>query len=137
MRFKLPKKAFEELKELVKRRDRELAYIYKKYIEEDPPYQNIEIHHHKHVGNFGADKEDNLISLSWNYHRLKCHGLSWEIKKEADRRVGDYLTCGAVKTWREKHREELKAIYAKENDYREKTLQKKHKVNKRYPWAKY
>ena len=54
MRFKLPKKAFEELKELVKRRDRELAYIYKKYIEEDPPYQNIEIHHHKHVGNFGA-----------------------------------------------------------------------------------
>lgn len=136
-RFQLSKTEFKKLCDLVKQRDIDLAETYCACLGEYPPRQNIEVHHHVHVGNFGADKEDNLISLSYTTHRFKLHGLNADIKKHMERNIEKYLHGPEVKTWRETHREELEAIYKTEEEYRLKNLQKKHKVKKRYPWAKY
>ena len=127
-RFQLSKTEFKKLCDLVKQRDIDLAETYCACLGEYPPRQNIEVHHHIHVGNFGADKEDNLISLSYITHRFKLHGLNTDIKKHMERNIEKYLYSPEVKVWRETHREE---------EYRLKTLQKKHKVKKKYPWAKY
>jgi hypothetical protein len=54
-----------------------------------------------------------------------------------ERNIEKYLYSPEVKVWRETHREELEAIYKTEEKYRLKTLQKKHKVKKKYPWEKY
>lgn len=136
-RFQLSKKEFKKLCDLVKKRDIDLAETYCACLGEYPPRQNIEVHHHIHVGNFGADKEDNLISLSYTTHRFKLHGLNTDIKKHMERNIEKYLSSPAVKKWREHHKEELEAIYQTEEEYRIKALQKKHKVKKKYPWAKY
>lgn len=135
-RFQLSKTEFKKLCDLVKQRDIDLAETYCACLGESPR-QNIEVHHHIHVGNFGADKEDNLISLSYTTHRFKLHGLNTDIKKHMERNIEKYLSSPAVKKWREYHKEELEAIYQTEEKYRIKTLQKKHKVKKKYPWAKY
>nr|DAX02442.1 MAG TPA: HNHc nucleases endonuclease signature which [Caudoviricetes sp.] len=136
-RFQLSKTEFKKLCDMVKQRDIELAETYCECIGEYPPRTNIEVHHHIHVGNFGADKEDNLISLSYTTHRFKAHGLNADIKKHMERNVEKYLNSPEVKKWREHHKEELEAIYQTEEEYRIKKLQKKHEVKKRYPWAKY
>lgn len=136
-RFQLSKTEFKKLCDLVKQRDIDLAETYCACLGEYPPLQNIEIHHHVHVGNFGADKEDNLISLSYTTHRFKLHGLNTDIKKHMERNIEKYLSSPAVKKWREHHKEELEAIYQTEEEYRIKKLKKKHKVKKKYPWAKY
>lgn len=136
-RFQLSKKEFKKLCDLVKKRDIILAETYCECLGEYPPRQNIEVHHHIHVGNFGADKEDNLIFLSYTTHRFKLHGLNTDIKKHMERNIEKYLNSPEVKKWREHHKEDLEAIYQTEEEYRIKKLQKKHKVKKKYPWAKY
>lgn len=136
-RFQLSKTEFKKLCDLVKKRDIILAETYCECLGEYPPRQNIEVHHHIHVGNFGADKEDNLITLSYTTHRFKLHGLNTDIKKHMERNIEKYLSSPAVKEWREHHKEELGAIYQTEEEYRIKKLQKKHKVKKKYPWEKY
>ena len=136
-RFQLSKTEFKKLCDLVKQRDIDLAETYCACLGEYPPRQNIEIHHHVHVGNFGADKEDNLISLSYTTHRFKAHGLNADIKKHMERNIEKYLNSPEAKKWREHHKEELEAIYQTEEEYRIKKLKKKHEVKKKYPWAKY
>lgn len=75
MRFELPEVAFRKLCRLVKQRDEELAETYQSIIGEWPPSRG-EVHHAKHAGSGGPDKEDNLIHLSYETHRFKAHGLS-------------------------------------------------------------
>lgn len=136
-RFQLSKPEFRKLCDLVKQRDIILTETYCECIGEYPPRTNIEIHHHVHVGNFGADKEDNLIALSYTTHRFKAHGLNADIKKHMERNIEKYLNSPEVKKWREHHKEELEAIYQTEEEYRIKKLKKKHEVKKKYQWAKY
>lgn len=59
MRFELPEAAFRKLCRLVKQRDEELAETYQSIIGEWPPSRG-EVHHAKHAGSGGPDKEDNL-----------------------------------------------------------------------------
>lgn len=91
MRFKLPEAAFRKLCRLVKQRDEELAETYQSIIGEWPPSRG-EVHHAKHAGSGGPDKEDNLIHLSYETHRFKAHGLSgtrkqYIYKTEEERRI--------------------------------------------------
>lgn len=66
MRFKLPEAAFRKLCRLVKQRDEELAETYQSIIGEWPPSRG-EVHHAKHAGSGGPDKEDNLIHQQYLY----------------------------------------------------------------------
>lgn len=109
VRFKLPEAAFRKLCRLVKQRDEELAETYQSIIGEWPPSRG-EVHHAKHAGSGGSDKEDNLIHLSYEMHRFKAHGLSGTRKQYVDEQIRTYLNCKAVKEWRKEHEMELQEL---------------------------
>lgn len=117
MRFKLPEAAFRKLCRLVKQRDEELAETYQSIIGEWPPSRG-EVHHAKHAGSGGPDKEDNLIHLSYETHRFKAHGLSGTRKQYMDEQIKTYLNCHAVKEWRKEHEMELQELYKTEEERR-------------------
>jgi hypothetical protein len=117
MRFELPKAAFRKLCRLVKQRDEELAETYQSIIGEWPPSRG-EVHHAKHAGSGGPDKEDNLIHLSYETHRFKAHGLSGTRKQYMDEQIKTYLNCHAVKEWRKEHEMELQELYKTEEERR-------------------
>ena len=135
-RFQLSKTEFKKLCDMVKQRDIDLAETYYECLGEYPPRNNIEIHHHVHVGNFGADKEDNLIHLSYETHRFKAHGLSGTRKQYMDEQIKTYLNCHAVKEWRKEHEMELQELYKTEEERR---IKKKRAgcIPKKPKWAKY
>lgn len=117
VRFKLPEAAFRKLCRLVKQRDEELAETYQSIIGEWPPSRG-EVHHAKHAGSGGPDKEDNLIHLSYETHRFKAHGLSGTRKQYMDEQIKTYLNCHAVKEWRKEHEMELQELYKTEEERR-------------------
>lgn len=117
MRFELPEAAFRKLCRLVKKRDEELAETYQSIIGEWPPSRG-EVHHAKHAGSGGPDKEDNLIHLSYETHRFKVHGLSGTRKQYMDEQIKTYLNCHAVKEWRKEHEMELQELYKTEEERR-------------------
>lgn len=135
VRFKLPEAAFRKLCRLVKQRDEELAETYQSIIGEWPPSRG-EVHHAKHAGSGGPDKEDNLIHLSYETHRFKAHGLSGTRKQYMDEQIKTYLNCHAVKEWRKEHEMELQELYKTEEERR---IKKKRAgcIPKKPKWAKY
>lgn len=135
VRFKLPEAAFRKLCRLVKQRDEELAETYQSIIGEWPPSRG-EVHHAKHAGSGGPDKEDNLIHLSYETHRFKAHGLSGTRKQYMDEQIKTYLNCKAVKEWRKEHEMELQELYKTEEERR---IKKKRAgcIPKKPKWAKY
>lgn len=120
---------------LVKKRDEELAETYQSIIGEWPPSRG-EVHHAKHAGSGGPDKEDNLIHLSYETHRFKVHGLSGTRKQYMDEQIKTYLNCHAVKEWRKEHEMELQELYKTEEERR---IKKKRAgcIPKKPKWAKY
>nr|DAS31752.1 MAG TPA: hypothetical protein [Caudoviricetes sp.] len=135
VRFKLPEAAFRKLCRLVRQRDEELAETYQSIIGEWPPSRG-EVHHAKHAGSGGPDKEDNLIHLSYETHRFKAHGLSGTRKQYMDEQIKTYLNCHAVKEWRKEHEMELQELYKTEEERR---IKKKRAgcIPKKPKWAKY
>ena len=104
-------------------------------VQPEPPSRG-EVHHAKHAGSGGPDKEDNLIHLSYETHRFKAHGLSGTRKQYMDEQIKTYLNCHAVKEWRKEHEMELQELYKTEEERR---IKKKRAgcIPKKPKWAKY
>lgn len=136
-RFELSKKNYEELKLLIKERDRNTARakIYESIIGEYPPPYAGQIHHVEWRSHGGGDREDNLILLSFELHD-RVHSASRKERKELEAKFMAYLSCEEVEKWRSEHREELEALYSAA----EKEMEKKKRngcLPKKPKWAMY
>lgn len=111
-RFELSKKNYEELKLLIKERDRNTARakIYESIIGEYPPPYAGQIHHVEWRSHGGGDREDNLILLSIPMHD-RIHNAARRERKELNAKFVAYLECEEVRAWRAQHREELEKLY--------------------------
>lgn len=112
---RLPESYYRKLCALVEDRDRDCYTSYEEYLGcgVPSPFDETETHHVVHQGSGGADREDNLILLSFHHHRFDFHGDNVEIKKRCDEAAKAYLQCDEVCAWREYHKEELDALYEK------------------------
>ena len=112
-RFILKPHQYEKLLKLVKKRDHAYFTQYIKYIGEPPPIDGGEVHHVVFRSAGGPDKEENLILLSKSMHEHGIHLASRRIRKKNESNFKKYLYCKEVEAWRERHKEELQAIYQK------------------------
>lgn len=134
MRFKLGKERFNDLKLLVKQRDRELWNVYERILGIPFPTEELEVHHVIPVADSGPDKEDNLLTLNYHEHRFIFHITFGAVDKHWQVKAQQYLRCREVKQWRRQHKEELEIIYGTEE--REKIKKKRNGCLPKKPkWA--
>lgn len=122
-RFELSKMNYEKLKKLIRQREHERpeAERYKECIGEYPPTYGGQIHHVDWRSHGGPDREDNLVLLSIEMHD-RIHAASRRERKELNGKFKEYLESEEVESWRERHGEELEALYETAEKLRMKKL---------------
>lgn len=97
---------YSRLMELVKERDWACRRSYEALIGAMPEGA-AHVHHVWHRnGCASMDREENLVTLSWEVHG-RIHGGEERAWRP---RLLEYLESGEVEAWREEHREELEEI---------------------------
>lgn len=111
-----------KLKKLVKDRDNSLKFVYMEMLGIPFPMGDTEVHHVRPHGEGGADREENLITLDVWIHRTQFHTSMGHAEPIRQQKALRYLSCDAVKRWREKHWRELDAVYEEIEDERIKRI---------------
>lgn len=123
-------KWYQDLCDLVKRRDADCWEAYRKYLPFAAPEWEAHVHHIRHRGGcVSEDREENLISLDPWVHAELHAGREYEYKQY----IYTYIDSEEVEAWREEHAEEIAAVMQSKEDFLLRQRQKKHQLKKPLP----